>query len=78
MSPEMTDPPIFWEPEYIFVRLQPPTPQTKHTKYELNPDHVADNSDSPQNVLYKDLSTYILIHPLIGPVHYQGSSFFSK
>jgi len=70
MSPEMTDPPIFWEPEYKFVRLQPPTRQTKLTKYELNPDHVADNSDSPQNIPHKDLSTCILIHPLRVPLHY--------
>jgi hypothetical protein len=75
MSPEMTDSPIFWEPEYIFVRLQPPTLQTKHTKYELISDHVADNSGSPQNMLHKDLSTFILIHPLRGPLHYWGSSF---
>jgi hypothetical protein len=51
MSPEMTDPPVFWKPIYIyiyiyiFVRLQPPTPQTKHAKYELNSDHIANNSD---------------------------------
>jgi len=59
ISPEMTDSPIFWEPEYIFVRLQPPTSQTKHTKYELNSDHVADISDSPQSIIHKDLSTFI-------------------